>query len=70
MGNFLQGTFQFHSTYSHNGRSTLREMESTLQRSGFSFCVMTVHFADFDVPKLDRYIREWNEVSKLTLGAK
>ena len=66
MQNFIQGTFHFHSTYSHDGRNTPREIASALQRSGFSFCVMTDHFEDFDAPKLDRYVHELNEVSRLT----
>lgn len=66
MRDTIQGTFHFHSTYSHDGRSTPREIVSTLRRRGFSFCVLTDHFEDFDAPKLDRYVRELNEVSTLT----
>jgi hypothetical protein len=66
MQNAIQGTFHFHSTYSHDGRSTLREIASGLSRRGFSFCVMTEHFEDFDAKKLDCYVREANAVTRST----
>jgi hypothetical protein len=62
----IQGTFHFHSTYSHDGRSTLPEIASSLRAQGFSFCIMTDHFEDFDASKLERYIQETSEVSQNT----
>ena len=64
MRNSIQGTFHFHSTYSHDGRSTLQEVASTLRDRGFSFCVMTDHFEDFDAPKFERYVQEAKAVSR------
>ena len=60
----IQGTFHFHSTYSHDGRSTLREIASVLSGRGYSFCVMTDHFEDFDAAKFDRYVREIEEINQ------
>jgi len=64
MPDFIQGTFHFHSTYSHDGRSTLSEIATVLSGKGFSFCIMTEHFEDFDEPKFKRYIQEINALSK------
>jgi len=64
MQEYIHGTFHFHSRYSHDGRSTLAEIASTLSGQEFSFCVMTEHFEDFDAPKLVRYIQEAREVSQ------
>jgi hypothetical protein len=63
MLDLIQGTFHFHSTYSHDGRNTLREIASALSGRGFSFCVMTEHFEDFDEPKFDRYIEELTAIT-------
>src|SRR5262245_22064921 len=52
----IRGTFHFHSTYSHDGCSTLSEIVSTLRGQGFSFCVMTEHFEDFDASTFKRYL--------------
>jgi hypothetical protein len=62
----IQGTFHFHSTYSHDGRSTLWEIASALGRCGLSFCILTDHFEDFDAPKFDNYLREVREVTEKT----
>jgi len=62
----IQGTFHFHSTYSHDGKNTLSETVSSLNALGFSFCVMTEHFEDFDAPKLERYVREAHELTDRT----
>jgi len=59
-----KGTFHFHSTYSHDGRSTLDEIARTLQDRGFKFCVMTEHFEDFDSSKFDRYLHETRRTSE------
>ncbi len=64
MSQTIQGTFHFHSTYSHDGRNTLAEIASSLKRSGISFCVMTEHFEDFDATKFARYIGEANDVTR------
>jgi hypothetical protein len=64
MQNSLQGTFHFHSTYSHDGKSTLGQIASVLKRRGFSFCIMTEHFEDFDAPKLSRYLLEADAVGR------
>jgi hypothetical protein len=58
MQEYIQGTFHFHSTYSHDGRSTLQQIASALSERGLSFCVMTEHFEDFDADKFDAYLRE------------
>lgn len=59
----MQGTFHFHSKYSHDGRSTLPEIASALRARDLSFCVMTEHFEDFDAAKFDRYLEELKTVS-------
>ena len=64
MLDLIQGTFHFHSTYSHDGRSTLSQIATGLSRQGLSFCIMTEHFEDFNEPKFDRYIREIDAISK------
>jgi hypothetical protein len=64
MQELIQGTFHFHSTYSHDGRSTLYEIASILRRRGFSFCIMTEHFEDFDALKFNRYIGEVNALNQ------
>lgn len=64
MQKLIRGAFHFHSKYSHDGRSTLQEIASALSERGFSFCVMTEHFEDFDAAKLDRYVQELKEVSE------
>jgi hypothetical protein len=66
MQELIQGTFHFHSTYSHDGRNTLREVAHALRERGFSFCVMTEHFEDFDEAKFDRYIAELESVTEST----
>jgi hypothetical protein len=66
MRDTIRGTFHFHSTYSHDGKSTLPEIAAVLSQRGFSFCVMTEHFEDFDAPKFDRYVREAAEVTEKT----
>jgi PHP domain len=63
MPDLMQGTFHFHSTYSHDGRSTLAEIASALRARGFSFCVMTEHFEDFDAAKFERYLEETKALS-------
>jgi hypothetical protein len=62
----IQGTFHFHSTYSHDGRSTLSEIASVLSAAGLKFCVMTEHFEDFSAPKFNEYLRETREVTGKT----
>lgn len=62
----IQGTFHFHSTYSHDGRSTLSETASALSAAGMAFCVMTEHFEDFSAPKFNEYLRETCEVTRST----
>ncbi|MGH9326671.1 MAG: PHP domain-containing protein [Terriglobia bacterium] len=64
MQELIHGAFHFHSTYSHDGKSGLREIASSLSRRGLSFCVMTEHFEDLNAAKLDRYVREANEVTQ------
>jgi hypothetical protein len=58
----MRGTFHFHSTYSHDGRTTLEEIATRLSRRGFSFCVMTEHFEDLDAISFESYVRETKEV--------
>ena len=65
MEDLLHGTFHFHSTYSHDGRSTLSEIATSLCERGFSFCVMTEHFEDFDPQKFERYKQEITETSSI-----
>jgi len=60
----IQGTFHFHSTYSHDGRSTLSEIASALSAAGLAFCILTEHFEDFSAPKFNEYLRETREVSE------
>lgn len=60
----IQGTFHFHSTYSHDGRSNLSEIASTLRAAGMAFCVMTEHFEDFSDRKFNEYLRETCEAGK------
>ena len=64
MRDTIEGTFHFHSTYSHDGRSTLDSIASTLRSRGFSFCIMTEHFEDFDRQKFDRYIEDINRLNR------
>src|SRR2546426_12439142 len=64
MQELIQGTFHFHSTYSHDGRSTLCDIVSTLRGRGFSFCIMTEHFEDFDALKFNRYLQEVNVLNQ------
>lgn len=66
MPEMIQGAFHFHSTYSHDGRSTLFEIASALRSRGFSFCIQTEHFEDFDASKFDNYLREARETSSKT----
>src|SRR5262245_19573668 len=66
MRNDLQGTIHFHSTYSHDGRSTLREIALTLKERGLAFCLMTEHFEDFDAAKFSRYVQEAEAVTRET----
>src|SRR5437016_3240651 len=66
MQRFVQGTFHFHSTYSHDGRNTLPEIAHALLERGLSFCVMTEHFEDFDEAKFNRYLAELESVTKST----
>ena len=49
----IQGTFHFHSTYSHDGRSTLSEIASALRTAGMAFCVLTDHFDPCDGAGID-----------------
>jgi hypothetical protein len=63
-GPIIRGAFHFHSTYSHDGKNTLSEIASALSGSGFSFCVMTEHFEDFDEVKFDRYVKEAKQVTE------
>jgi hypothetical protein len=58
MNDPLRGTIHFHSTYSHDGKSTLTEIAMTLKDRGFSFCVMTEHFEDLDAARFDQYVKE------------
>ena len=60
----IQGTFHFHSSYSHDGRSTLSEIAAELGRRGLSFCVMTEHFEDFDPVKFNSYLWEVRDVTE------
>lgn len=64
MQKFVRGTFHFHSTYSHDGRTTLAQTASTLRQRGFSFCIMTEHFEDFDRAKFNRYIEDVNALNR------
>src|ERR1019366_7912316 len=66
MQELIQGTFHFHSTSYHDGRNTLREVAHALRERGFSFCVMTEHFEDFDEAKFDRYIAELESCTQST----
>jgi hypothetical protein len=63
MQDSIRGTFHFHSTYSHDGKSTLPEIANALRSLGLSFCVMTEHFEDLDADRFDRYIAELAELS-------
>jgi hypothetical protein len=60
----IQGTFHFHSTYSHDGRSTLSEIASALSATGMAFCVLTEHFEDFSAPKFNEYLRATREITE------
>lgn len=60
----ISGTFHFHSTYSHDGRSPLREIASVLRDRGLSFCVMTEHFEDFTAATFARYLREVDDINR------
>jgi hypothetical protein len=62
----IQGTFHFHSTYSHDGKNTLGEIAASLKAKGFSFCLMTEHFEDLSVTTFNRYIQEANGVTEAT----
>jgi hypothetical protein len=64
MQNIVKGTFHFHSTYSHDGRSSLLGIASALSSRGFSFCILTDHFEDFDEPKFNHYLREARVVTE------
>jgi PHP domain-containing protein len=64
MQQVVRGTFHFHSKYSHDGRSTLNEIASALRSRGFSFCIMTEHFEDFDREKFKRYIDEVDALNR------
>jgi hypothetical protein len=66
MSETVQGTFHFHSTYSHDGTSTLPEIAAALRAQGFTFCVMTEHFEDFDAEKFERYQADLHKVSALS----
>jgi hypothetical protein len=63
MPELIDGTFHFHSTYSHDGKNCLQEIASSLSARGLRFCIMTEHFEDFDAPTFDRYLEEINTVS-------
>src|SRR5690349_2283600 len=60
----IRGTFHFHSTYSHDGRTSLAETAAKLRSDGFSFVIMTEHFEDFDRGKFDAYIREVDALNR------
>jgi hypothetical protein len=64
MNDRIQGTFHFHSTYSHDGKNTLSEIAAALKKRNLSFCVMTEHFEDFDEAKFNRYIEDLIETTK------
>ena len=64
MSNTIEGTFHFHSTYSHDGRSTLDEIVWTLRSRGLSFCVMTEHFEDFDGTTFERYVQDIDRLNR------
>lgn len=60
----MRGTFHFHSNYSHDGRNELKAIESSLRAQGYSFCIMTEHFEDFDAEKFDRYLQEVGAINR------
>jgi len=62
----LYGTVHFHSTYSHDGRSTLDDIARTLSRRGLAFCIMTEHFEDLSPRDFDRYVAEARRISDTT----
>jgi hypothetical protein len=62
----IQGAFHFHSTYSHDGRSTLPEIAAKLSASGLAFCIMTEHFEDFNAAQFDRYVRDLQQITEST----
>lgn len=64
-GDRIYGTFHFHSTYSHDGRTTLAETVTRLREQQLSFCVMTEHFEDFDAKSLGRYLDEVRSLNDL-----
>jgi hypothetical protein len=64
MSSTVLGTFHFHSTYSHDGRSTLAEVVAGLQGRGFGFCIMTEHFEDFTPSKFQSYLEETQALTR------
>lgn len=64
MSRKIQGAFHFHSTYSHDGRSSLGEVAAALKAQGLTFCVMTDHFEDFDAAKFSQYLKEMQELTQ------
>lgn len=62
----LEGTFHFHSTYSHDGKNTPLEIAGALAARGLAFCVMTEHFEDLDAAAFARYVQELDEVTQRT----
>lgn len=54
----IRGAFHFHSTYSHDGRTSLVDTVERLRGQGFAFVIMTEHFEDFDRIKFSSYLQE------------
>ena len=61
---YKKGVFHLHSHYSHDGRDSIHNISENLFEQGFSFCILTDHFEDFDANKLTQYLYDIESENK------
>jgi len=59
----VKGVSHIHSTYSYDGRLTLRELKKFFLKRGFQFLLLTEHIEKLDRKKIDSLIKECTNLS-------
>lgn len=59
----IKGIYHAHSTYSHDGHFSLRELKESLCKQGFHFAIMTEHAEDLTPESYTSYYTECMQLS-------
>ena len=58
-----EGVFHVHSSFSHDGKKSLRELSCYLKERGIHFCILADHFEDFNEKTFNDYLVQIREIT-------